>query len=138
MRALRPSVSTLDNLPKHLLLALIAFAVFVRALVPTGFMPDHAGRGALMVSFCTADGKNIAIPLALSSEDYTDPADATPSAECPFNALASHAILPDVVHAVVRAAAVSYPVVHYVYVAAPALPAVGPPLGSRAPPEHLV
>ncbi|MFE0841869.1 DUF2946 family protein [Achromobacter insolitus] len=117
---------------------LALLALVLRALVPTGYMPDtralHDGR--LEVTFCSAAGDVSALTLPLSSEDKSKTAHDTADvgALCPFGLLAHVAPAPA-------------PALTPLLLAAglPALPAPagnapaartasGPPLGSRAPP----
>uniref|UniRef100_UPI002FE3AEFB DUF2946 family protein n=1 Tax=Achromobacter insolitus TaxID=217204 RepID=UPI002FE3AEFB len=68
---------------------LALLALVLRALVPTGYMPDtralHDGR--LEVTFCSAAGDVSALTLALSSEDKSKTAHDTADvgALCPFS-----------------------------------------------------
>ncbi len=113
-------------------------ALLLRALVPTGYMPDaralHDGR--LEVTFCSAAGDLTTFKIALSSDGKSGGghSSADTGAQCPFGLLAHVTPAPaaqtaPLVLAVSRAA--PFPPAH---VAAPVQPAQGPPLGSRAPP----
>ncbi|CUI43938.1 MAG: DUF2946 family protein [Achromobacter sp.] len=113
-------------------------ALLLRALVPTGYMPDaralHDGR--LEVTFCSAAGDLTTVKIALSSDGKSGGghSSADTGAQCPFGLLAHVTPAPaaqtaPLALAVSRAA--PFPPAH---VAAPVQPAQGPPLGSRAPP----
>ncbi|WP_287813108.1 DUF2946 family protein [Achromobacter sp.] len=113
-------------------------ALLLRALVPTGYMPDaralHDGR--LEVTFCSAAGDLTTVKIALSSDGKSGGghSSADTGAQCPFGLLAHVTPAPaaqtaPLAPAVSRAA--PFPPAH---VAAPVQPAQGPPLGSRAPP----
>lgn len=84
-------------------------AILLRALVPTGYMPDaralHDGR--LEVTFCSAAGDLSTLKIALSPAAQTAPLALAISRAAPFPPAR---------------------------VAVPVQPAQGPPLGSRAPP----
>ncbi len=113
-------------------------ALLLRALVPTGYMPDaralHDGR--LEVTFCSAAGDLTTVKIALSFDGKSGGghSSADTGAQCPFGLLAHVTPAPaaqtaPLALAVSRAA--PFPPAH---VAAPVQPAQGPPLGSRAPP----
>jgi len=114
-------------------------AILLRALVPTGYMPDaralHDGR--LEVTFCSAAGDLSTLKIALSPDGKRGGAghsSADTGAQCPFGLLAHVTPAPaaqtaPLALAVSRAA--PFPPAR---VAVPAQPAQGPPLGSRAPP----
>lgn len=114
-------------------------AILLRALVPTGYMPDaralHDGR--LEVTFCSAAGDLATLKIALSPDDKRGGAghsSADTGAQCPFGLLAHVTPAPaaqtaPLALAVSRAA--PFPPAR---VAVPVQPAQGPPLGSRAPP----
>ena len=131
-RLLRTSLGTL-------VLGLITFALMLRALVPTGFMVDIRQSGApLMITFCTADGATLSMPVDLPASGAHSDKDAPSSADCPFGSLVGHAILRDAAPVVLAQGQAYTRVLVPAYRAAPALPPAGPPLGSRAPPPHLV
>lgn len=114
-------------------------AILLRALVPTGYMPDaralHDGR--LEVTFCSAAGDLSTLKIALSPDGKRGGAghsSADTGAQCPFGLLAHVTPAPaaqtaPLALAVSRAA--PFPPAR---VAVPVQPAQGPPLGSRAPP----
>lgn len=122
-------------------LTLIAFAL--RALLPIGFMPDlHALQdGRFEIVLCTADGAHL---LTVGSDgqpidpDSSKDPKSQSSQDCPFGiAFAKALIVP------VSASAMSALIMRDVVLPSPSdlallPPAQGPPLGSRAPPIHLV
>jgi hypothetical protein len=139
--ARRPSVI------QHFTLCVMLFALALRALVPSGFMPDAGALrdGRLEMTFCTSAGDLKTITV----DTHRDTAPASPTgdpsqhqsqtSDCPFGVLSSLPAMPALALAVVGSP-VLFSIVQYVLRPAPrlAMPAQGPPLGSRAPPSHLV
>lgn len=123
---------------------LALLALTLRALVPTGYMPDaralHDGR--LEVTFCSASGDLSTLTLALDGR-AGEPGGklahdaAETGAQCPFGLLAhvAPAPLPYIPPIVLPAGRYAPPPA--AYRALPALAAQGPPLGSRAPPSWV-
>jgi len=114
--------------------------VALRALIPTGYMPDAGAlqQGRLELAFCSADGPTT---VSLDVHGHSGPAShsAPSAADCPFGAAASHAgnALPPLLAAQpVAVRVVDAPLPAGVPVAANFLTR-GPPLGSRAPPVLL-
>ncbi|EHK66744.1 hypothetical protein KYC_08925 [Achromobacter arsenitoxydans SY8] len=117
------------------MLICLALAAFVlRAVIPNGYMAAPSTT-SLMLTLCEAGGAmNVSFDLPGQSDAKHAPADA-----CAFGALAAHAILPEAGLTPVLAAQAAYDAPRVpVYRAAPALPPLGPPLGSRAPPSLSV
>lgn len=122
----------------QLLLCLTVLAFAMRALVPQGFMPGTSAMqdGKLVLSFCTAGGMQMSLPMSLTDDPASS--EAVPGTDCPFGLLAAQAMppapspVPMFVAVAIREAAVV--ITHQ---SLPPLPAQGPPLGSRAPPSHL-
>lgn len=123
----------------HGVLWLALLALTLRALVPTGYMPDaralHDGR--LEVTFCSAAGDLSTLSLALGEKPADKSAHdaAETGAQCPFGLLAhvAPAPVPGVTPIALPASRAALP--PPAYRAWPALAAHGPPLGSRAPPS---
>ena len=114
-------------------------AMFVRAVVPVGFMPDMAAvaQGKIQLVLCTVDGP-ISIALSDASPDHSD-SSASQLEPCPFGLAGASVPL---LHAspatsIVRVAssASPWPASH---TALPVQPATGPPLGARAPPTFIL
>jgi hypothetical protein len=125
----------------HGVLWLALLALTLRALVPTGSMPDaralHDGR--LEVTFCSASGDLTRLSVALGNkQDGKSAHDAAETgAQCPFGLLAHVAPAPLAgVTPILLPASQSAPPPP-AYRALPALAAQGPPLGSRAPPSRV-
>ncbi len=124
------------------LVAGIALAIFVfRALIPAGFMPDAKAlaEGRFELVICTASGERVVHVIDLGSPDSGGSNDPEPSSfdDCPYNlalgkiyttSAATPVLVEFAIHAhgFGAAAAFLFP------------PALGPPLGQRAPPQHLV
>jgi hypothetical protein len=131
----------------HFTLCVMLLALSLRALVPAGFMPDAGALrdGRLEMTFCTSAGdvKTITVDAhhghdgAHASDDA--PAQQSQSNDCPFSVLSTLPAMPTMALALVGLPLLLAPI-RPVLRAAP-LPVVlsqGPPLGSRAPPFHLV
>lgn len=107
-------------------------AFVLRAVIPNGFMAAPSTT-SLMLTLCEAGGAiNVTFDL---------PAEQSPKhvagEACAFGALAGHAILPETGLAPVLSASAAYAAPEMpVHRATPPLPALGPPLGSRAPPSR--
>lgn len=121
---------------------LALLALVLRALVPTGYMPDaralHDGR--LEVTFCSAAGDLSTFSLALASPQAGGDAPAghdgaKTGAQCPFGLLAHVVPAPTPALTPILLPAGRYVPPPPAYRALPALAAHGPPLGSRAPPS---
>jgi hypothetical protein len=131
----------------HFTLCVMLLALSLRALVPAGFMPDAGALrdGRLEMTFCTSAGdiKTITVDTHRGHDGAPAP-DGAPnhqsqSNDCPFSVLSTLPAMPSM-----ALAPVGLPLllssVQPVLRAAP-LPVFlsqGPPLGSRAPPFHLV
>ncbi|MFY0480704.1 DUF2946 family protein [Achromobacter marplatensis] len=120
---------------------LALLALTLRALVPTGYMPDaralHDGR--LEVTFCSAAGDLSTFRVALAGSKGGDDAPAShdaakTGAQCPFGLLAHVAPAPPPALTPILLPAGRYVPPPPAYRALPKLAAHGPPLGSRAPP----
>ncbi|MGE8658085.1 MAG: DUF2946 family protein [Achromobacter sp.] len=117
-------------------------ALLLRAVVPSGYMPDaralHDGR--VEVTFCSAAGDLSTLRLALSPGGKGDAGsgahtNADTGAQCPFGLLA-HVTPAPASHATPLALTGDRPApTAPAPQALPVQPAQGPPLGSRAPPR---
>lgn len=120
-------------------LAVIAFVC--RSVIPNGYMPALSGEknGTVILTLCSADGSNRTLLLNLQNHSKKSPNDGHASQECPFGLVMSHGILPlqDVPALVAMVQRDHIKRVPERNLALPPLPALGPPLGSRAPPTNL-
>jgi hypothetical protein len=119
----------------------------LRAFVPTGFMPSVealrdgrfemticSGAGGMRTVLVDANGDLVKAPHG--SEGQDDP--SMHLEQCPFGALGSLMAMPSVAPMVIGAAMIVRSLLLARRdTALPALPAQGPPLGSRAPPLRL-
>lgn len=140
MRGFAVSSLSLRTLSGRVMLGLMMLAMIYRGAVPMGYMltPGDATSGKLMVTFCVAGGAMVSMPLELPGAPHP-PADSEASVlECPFAVAAAQFILPSVAPGLVPSGTQARPAPFLAYTSAPALPAQGPPLGSRAPPLNLV
>ncbi|MDH0090711.1 DUF2946 domain-containing protein [Achromobacter mucicolens] len=127
----RDSAQQPRGLPWRFLVCLAMAAFVLRALIPSGFMAAPS-TSSLMLSLCEAGGA-ISVTFDLPPEPTSKHA---ASDACAFGALAAHAILPETALAPVLTAQAAYAASAIpVHRASPPLPALGPPLGSRAPPS---
>lgn len=131
MPRIRDSANQPRSLPWRILICLALAAFLLRAVVPNGFMAAPSASN-FTLALCSAAGSlNITLDVPEQSDDKHVPADT-----CAFGALAAHVVLPETILAPVLSAAQARTVPDIaVYHAAPALPPLGPPLGSRAPPS---
>ncbi len=116
-------------------------ALLLRAVVPTGYMPDaralHDGR--LEVTFCSAAGDLSTFKIALSPNGKSDDGagehrSAETGAQCPFGLLAHVTPAPTPYVAPLALAVSRLAPPAPARPTLPVQPAQGPPLGSRAPP----
>ena len=120
-------------------LAVLSF--LYRAVIPMGYMPDISGAhdGKFPITLCTVGGGTSTVLMDLDGQsDQPSPDDHFDSQYCPFGIVVSQAVMPSQeAPALVRNVA-HHPVsVPHRNRALPPLPALGPPLGSRAPPPNL-
>jgi hypothetical protein len=129
------------DIGRHILMCLLAIAMALRALIPAGYMPDaNALRdGRVEITFCIAGSGLSVSAIDLNDHDGKAGHPDSVASECPFGILAQQAFdLPPVAGAVMPAAALAVLSIPFTLNRAlPALPAQGPPLGSRAPPSNL-
>lgn len=120
------------------LICLTVIAFLCRAVIPAGYMPERGGAGAhsFAMTLCLGGGGTTIMQVSLAGDD-TDDAGAP---DCPYGLCVTQKLLPD--HPMLMLAGVALfqgvlPAASRNH-AAPPLPALGPPLGSRAPPLNLV
>ncbi len=125
----------------QILFCLTVIAFLLRAFIPAGYMPDLSGQrgSSFAVVVCNATGGNSVMMV-----DFSDPAsksandDASGAYECPFGLSVAQKLLPGHESPGLSVGLVSRPVsLAESSSAIPALLALGPPLGSRAPPAFL-
>lgn len=130
-----PSTRVTANQPRGLswrILICLALAVFaLRAAIPHGFMAAPA-TSHVMLTLCSGAG-TFSVPLEVPGQSDGKHLAAD---TCAFGALSVHVVLPGTDPTPVLSAQQAYVAPDVaVYRAAPALPPLGPPLGSRAPPS---
>lgn len=125
-----------DNPAWRVIARLIVGLFLLRAIVPAGFMPDLSALadGRLTVVVCTASG-----PQTIELDANTEPANETPAIPsagdfCPFGFTTQQAlaVLASVVEVAIPHAADTPAITTS---SGSRADAVGPPLGSRAPPS---
>jgi hypothetical protein len=129
---------------RYFTLCVMLLALSLRALVPTGYMPDASALrdGRLEMSFCTSNGiKTIAVDAHHGDGRGGDnaPNHSSQSNECPFSVLSALPAMPSMALALVGMPLLLsrvQPAPHATPF--PVILSQGPPLGSRAPPHHLV
>lgn len=112
-----------------------------RSFIPVGYMPDTSGErdDGYAITFCVAGGGTHTVLMDLTG----DPQDPSPDApagiqECPFGLIAAQAVMPGQAALAWVGLVLQHPLpLLHRNQALPPLPALGPPLGSRAPPSHL-
>lgn len=132
-------------------MAFVLSMLALRALIPTGFMPqaEALSQGRFVMTICLgaggmktvlvdADGSPVEDGASGSSSTRDDP--SLHLEQCPFGMLAAMAVLPTAAPVVVSLLRIAIETAGYVarQLALPPLPAQGPPLGSQAPPSILV
>jgi hypothetical protein len=135
----------LAGLHARIVLGLLVAAVLFRSLIPTGFMPDSAALrdGRLELALCSSAGTTSTITVDLSQGHHPDHGashDSSPAATdtCPYWTAAHLALdLPPPLVMPALASAHAAPIVAFAQRSLPPLPALGPPLGPRAPPSLL-
>ncbi len=126
----------------QILFCLAILSFLCRSLVPAGYMPDRSGEqdGFFSVTLCAPGGTPSTIWMSLTGQ--ADPPQSNEHADiqkCPYALVLSQVALPSA-----DMASLDAPVAHQPLLlvhrnqSLPPLPALGPPLGSRAPPTHLV
>jgi len=125
-----------------MLFCLTVLAFLYRSVIPVGYMPDFSGQqgGSFTITLCTPGGNTTSV-LSLDTPDETGKAssqDALSSQDCPYGMVLSQVSLPGQATLVLERALPHRPLLVAIRnQALPPLPALGPPLGSRAPPSNL-
>lgn len=125
----------------QILFCLTVISFLCRSVIPMGYMPDLSGGrdGKLAITFCTADGGTTTLQLDLTGQPEPSSSDEHAGIqECPFGLVVSEAVIPSQDATVLVGMISDRPVaLLHRNQALPPLPALGPPLGSRAPPSNL-
>lgn len=122
------------------LLGLTVIAFLCRAIIPVGYMPEtpsESGRSFAM-TLCLGGGGTTVMQVSLSDDGAGTPDNAV-SPDCPYGLCVGQSWLPER-PSLALAGIVDFPLALPVAArnnALPPLPALGPPLGSRAPPLNL-
>lgn len=125
----------------QILFCLTFVSFLCRSVVPVGYMPDVSGGrdGKFALTLCTIGGNTGIQKLDLldqSGKSSSD--DGASSQSCPFGLVASQALIPALDVPVLAGAVFRHPLLFaHSGKALPPLPALGPPLGPRAPPLNL-
>ncbi|AMG35222.1 DUF2946 family protein [Achromobacter xylosoxidans] len=128
----------------HCVLWALLLALVLRGFVPPGYMPDTRAleNGRVTLTLCSAAGTVSTVLLSLTDERKESARHGEQAAsgmDCPYGLLAhdvSAQPLPALAPLPLRVTVAALPAVHPRQ-ALPPLPALGPPLGSRAPPLSL-
>lgn len=131
MRELRNQAVDLSSQSRRVFICLMAVVLLFRVLIPAGFIPTSSAS-SFMLTLC-AGGGTVPVTFDLPAKPAGDT--HLPSDTCAFGTLAAHVVLPEAALVPVLTAVLAFttPAVP-TYHPAPALPPLGPPLGSRAPP----
>lgn len=125
----------------QILFCLTVVAFLYRALIPVGYMPDLSGErnSRFAITLCTMGASPAVVQLDFSDSDAsTAPADEYSGNDCPFGLnVAQKLLAPDEPPVLQRPPALLSASLAPRHQARPPLPALGPPLGSRAPPMNL-
>jgi len=126
----------------QILFCLTLVSFLCRSVIPMGYMPDLSGGhdGGFTITLCLPGGGTNIMQVDLT--DHSGQAssdDGLSSQDCPYGILVAQAAAP--IHdAALPAAGIPYRSLvlpSHGNQALPPLPALGPPLGSRAPPPYL-
>ncbi|MGB6102957.1 MAG: DUF2946 family protein [Pusillimonas sp.] len=123
----------------QILFCLAMVSLLYRSAIPAGYMPDFSGGGGFSITLCSVGGGPTVMPLDLADESGKHAShDGVGGQDCPFGLMASQAAMPghDAL-ALERTTSFHRVVAAIGSQALPPLPALGPPLGSRAPPSNL-
>lgn len=141
MSALRKPIRRKGMAVWQLLCCLTVISFLCRSVIPMGYMPDVSGtrNGTFAVTFCTMDGGISTLTLDLSGQpEHSSSDDHSNIQDCPFSLLASQVIMPYQAAPVLTGIIPHRPApLLHRNQSLPPLPALGPPLGSRAPPSNL-
>ncbi|AFK61746.1 hypothetical protein TKWG_06525 [Advenella kashmirensis WT001] len=122
-------------------MCLAAMAFVCRSVIPSGYMPVLSGDNGrtVVLTLCNADGGNETLLLSIPKQSQESPSQDHAGQECPFGLVVSQAILPILGSPALPVTVWQQRLAPFVEhnQALPALPALGPPLGSRAPPFLL-
>lgn len=108
----------------------------LRALIPVGFMPETRADGRLELVICSSSGENVVHVVDLGAPDERKRSKA--GDDCPYSLAFGKNFTPpgQILAPVVRA---PVPEVNFARDVARLIPpALGPPVGQRAPPNLLV
>ncbi|MFT0851741.1 DUF2946 family protein [Achromobacter sp. F4_2707] len=120
----------------QILFCLTAFSFLCRAVIPVGYMPDLSGERdtPFAITLCSMGG-TVVVQLDLDGSEKSSSDQHYGGDTCPFGLNVAHKLIPG--QATLALAGMAL----FLSVASPAarqalppLPALGPPLGSRAPP----
>lgn len=141
MYVVRKHLPRKGNLVWQLVLCLAVLAFACRSVIPSGYMPVLSGEKGrtVVLTLCNAAGGNETLQLSIPQQSKDTPTPEHAGQECPFGLVISQGVLPvpgtpALPVTVWQERAAPY-VVHNRSL--PPLPALGPPLGSRAPPSLL-
>lgn len=123
------------------LFCLTVLAFLCRAVIPVGYMPDLSGKRDTTFAITLCVGGNLAVMQMGFSDDAGNASEdhGFSGPDCPFGINASHKLLAGLN----TLALAGLPIVFQTAAPAarnqalPPMPALGPPLGSRAPPFNL-
>ncbi|SHI25498.1 hypothetical protein SAMN04488135_11647 [Pollutimonas bauzanensis] len=126
---------------RQILFCLTVMSFLCRSVIPMGYMPDlSGGRGDKhAITFCTAGSGASTSSLDLTGRPEQSSSDEhAGSQDCPFGLAVSQAVMPGQPASMLLGMISQRPaaLLHHNQTLPP-LPALGPPLGSRAPPSNL-
>lgn len=123
------------------LFCLTVLSFLCRAMIPVGYMPDLSGKRDSTFSITLCVGGNLAV-MQMGLSDDTGKASGDTGfngQDCPFGISATQKLIPGQNALALAGTAVAFhPAVPSLRnQALPPMPALGPPLGPRAPPTNL-
>ncbi len=125
----------------QLLWCLAAIAFVCGSVIAGGYMPVLSGDNGrtVVLTLCNADGGNETLLLSIPKQSEDSPSQDHAGQACPFGLVVSQGILPILTSPAMPVTVWQQRLAPFVEHnrALPPQPALGPPLGSRAPPSHL-
>lgn len=138
----RPRPPSKNGIAWQILFCLALLSFLCRALIPAGYMPDHSGEqdGFFSVTLCSPSGTPTTVWMSLNGQDEAPSSDEHADLQkCPYALVLSQLALPGTGMTSVDIFLTHQPVIRaHSNHTLPPMPALGPPLGSRAPPKTLL
>lgn len=137
----RPRSRHQNGIAWQVLFCLAILSFLCRSLLPAGYMPDTTGEqdGFFSITLCSPSGTPSTILMSLTGQDQAPSSDEHADIQkCPYALVLSQAALPSTGMASLDVSVTHPPLIlAHSNQTLPPMPALGPPLGPRAPPPTL-